>query len=118
MGLARTRSDQTIPIERSVDLGDDKRSYEELRPLLDAVYNHGSLVFGTDACTMYWHLIVTGPHRGHVWQIVDVRAQPLGVDFGYTTARSGFAGWVRHWVERKDWFDAAPPSPTSTNGAQ
>jgi len=107
-----------FPLSEAWIWEDDKRSYEDLRPLLEAVYNHGSLVLGTDGCAMYWHLIVTGPHRGHVWQVVDVGAQPFGVEFGYTTARSGFAGWVRHWVERKDWFDAAPPSPTSTNGAQ
>jgi hypothetical protein len=32
--------------------------------------------------------------------------KPFGAEFGYTTARSGFAGWVRHWIEGKDWFDA------------
>jgi len=84
----------------------DERPDEELRPLLDAVYNHGSLVLGTDGCAMYWHLIVTGPHRGHMWQITHAGAQPFGAEFGYTTARSGFAGWVWHWVEGKDWFDA------------
>jgi hypothetical protein len=89
----------------------DERSDEELGPLLDAVLDHGSLVLGTDGCGMYWHLIVTGPHRGHIWQIVDVGAQPFGAEFGYTTARSGFSGWVRHWVERKDWFDAMPIVP-------
>jgi len=95
-----------FPLSEAWIWEDDKRSYEELRPLLEAVYNHGSLVLGTDGCAMYWHLIVTGPHRGHVWQVVDVGAQPFGAEFGYTTARSGFAGWVQHWVERKDWFDA------------
>jgi hypothetical protein len=83
----------------------------ELRPLLEPVYNHGSLVLGTDGCAMYWHLIVTGPHRGQVWHITDVGAQPFGAEFGYTTARSGFAGWVRHWVEGKDWFDVTRKVP-------
>jgi hypothetical protein len=78
----------------------------QLRSLLDPVYDHGSLVSGTDGCAMYWHLIVTGPHRGHVWQITEVGAQPFGAEFGYTIARSGFAGRVQHWVEGKDWFDA------------
>jgi hypothetical protein len=90
---------------------DDERPYEELGPLLEPVYHHGSLVLGTDGCGIYWHLIVTGPHRGHVWQITGEGAQPFGAEFGYTTARSGFGGWVRHWVERKDWFDAMPIVP-------
>jgi hypothetical protein len=95
-----------FPLTKAWVWEDDKRPYEELRPLLDAVYDHGSLVLGTDGCAMYWHLIVTGPHRGHVRHIVSVGAQPFGAEFDYTTARSGFAGWVRHWVEGKDWFDA------------
>ena len=63
---------------------------------------------GTDGCGIYWHLIVTGPHRGHVWQIAGEGAQPFGAEFGYTTAHPGFGGWVLHWVEGKDWFDAMP----------
>jgi hypothetical protein len=90
---------------------DDERSGEELGPLLEPVYGHGSLVLGTDGCGMYWHLIVTGLHRGHVWLICGEGAQPFGAEFGYTTARSGFGGWVRHWVEGKDWFDAMPVVP-------
>ena len=62
---------------------------------------------------MYWHLIVTGPHRGHVWQINDAGAQPFGAEFGYTAARSGFAGWVQHWVDGKDWFYASQESNSS-----
>lgn len=48
---------------------DEERPDEELGPLLEPVHNHGSLVLGTDGCGMYWHLIVTGPHRGHIWNI-------------------------------------------------
>lgn len=75
---------------------------------MESVYGDGSLVLGTDGCGMYWHLIVTGPQRGHVWLISGEGAQPFGAEFGNTTSRSGFGGWVQHWVERKDWFDAAP----------
>jgi hypothetical protein len=72
---------------------------------LDAVFNHGSLVLGTDGCGMYWHLVVTGPHRGQIWNITDVGAAPFGAEFGHTTAACGFAGWVAHWAESKPWFD-------------
>lgn len=85
--------------------GED-RPDEELGPLLEPVFNHGSLVLGTDGCGMYWHLIVTGPHCGHVWNISGEGAGPFGAEFGHTTGRSGFAGWVEHWIEGKDWYDA------------
>ncbi|CAL9500899.1 hypothetical protein SUDANB176_03440 [Streptomyces sp. enrichment culture] len=75
--------------------------------LIERVHNHGSLVLGTDGCAMNWHLVVTGPHRGHVWLITDVGAVPFGAEFGHTTADPGFAGWVRHWAANKPWHDAA-----------
>ncbi|MHB9856168.1 SMI1/KNR4 family protein [Streptomyces krungchingensis] len=74
---------------------------------LDPVYNHGSVVLGTDGCGLYWHLVVSGPHRGHIWMICDIGAAPFGAEFGSTTAEPGFAGWVRHWAADKTWYDAA-----------
>lgn len=85
---------------------DDPRPYEEIEPLLAPVFDHGSVVLGTDGCGMCWHLIVTGPHRGHIWTISGEGAAPFGAEFGHTTAESGFMGWVRHWAAGKPWFDA------------
>jgi hypothetical protein len=35
------------------------------------------------------------------------QAQPFGVEFGSPPrVPASLAGWVRHWVERKYWFDA------------
>ncbi|MFC4145141.1 SMI1/KNR4 family protein [Micromonospora mangrovi] len=80
---------------------------EEIDSLVEQVCNDGSIVLGTDGCGMYWHLIVTGPHRGHVWNISGEGAVPFGAEFGHTTGEAGFAGWVRHWAANKPWFDAA-----------
>ncbi|MFE5112005.1 SMI1/KNR4 family protein [Streptomyces sp. NPDC056663] len=44
-------------------------SVQEFEARTDPVFDHGSLLLGTDGCVMYWHLIVTGPQRGHVRQI-------------------------------------------------
>jgi SMI1 / KNR4 family (SUKH-1) len=85
---------------------DDPRPFEEIEPMLDPVFDHGSIVLGTDGCGMYWHLVVTGPHRGHIWNICGEGAVPFGAEFGHTTADPGFAGWVRHWAADKPWFDA------------
>lgn len=79
---------------------------EETDLLLSRVFDHGSVVLGTDGCGMYWHLVVTGSHRGHVWLITGEGALPFGSGFTGTTAGPGFAGWVRHWADGKDWFDA------------
>ena len=69
--------------------------------------------FGIRACFrsgllragMYWTLVATGAHRGHIWNVTDAGAQPSGRSFGYTTATDGFAGWATHWAAGKEWFD-------------
>ncbi|MFF3560927.1 SMI1/KNR4 family protein [Streptomyces sp. NPDC002574] len=86
---------------------DDADPPEDFEEVLDRVFNHGSVVLGTDGCAMNWHLVVTGPHRGHVWLVTDVGAGPFGAEFGSTTGESGFAGWVRHWAANKPWHDIA-----------
>ncbi len=81
---------------------------------IDPVFHFGSVVLGTDGCGMDWHLIVTGPSRGHIWHIDEFGATPFGREFGHTTGQSGFTGWVKHWLAKKAelesvttevWFD-------------
>ncbi|MER5501507.1 MULTISPECIES: SMI1/KNR4 family protein [unclassified Streptomyces] len=86
---------------------DDPRPEEEIEALLEQVFYHGSIVLGTDGCGMYWHLVVAGPHRGHVWNIGGEGAVPFGAEFGHTTSEPGFAGWVGHWAAGKYWYDAS-----------
>lgn len=86
---------------------DDPDGFDDADELIEQLRNHGSVVLGTDGCAMNWHLVVSGPHRGHVWLITDVGAVPFGAHFGYITAASGFSGWVRHWAANNPWYDAA-----------
>ncbi|MFE6867247.1 SMI1/KNR4 family protein [Kitasatospora sp. NPDC057692] len=85
---------------------EDSRPSEEIDPIIAQVRDHGSIVLGTDGCGMDWHLVVTGPHRGHVWNISGEGAMPFGAEFGFTTAAPGFAGWLEHWAAGRPWFDA------------
>ncbi|SBT92586.1 SMI1 / KNR4 family (SUKH-1) [Streptomyces sp. DI166] len=85
---------------------EDEDPADDIEERIEQVHNHGSLVLGTDGCAMNWHLVVTGPQRGHIWQVTDVGALPFGAHSGFTGGEPGFAGWVRHWAQNKDWFDA------------
>ncbi|MGA5319985.1 SMI1/KNR4 family protein [Streptomyces seoulensis] len=78
--------------------------WEEEPPqeLQDSVFEHGSLLLGTDGCGMYWALIVTGPQRGQVWLIDENGAIPFGTSLMPGTP--GFTGWVSHWAEGRSWF--------------
>ncbi|MFI2201148.1 SMI1/KNR4 family protein [Streptomyces sp. NPDC020192] len=108
-GLARAAAsqdpDKPFPLTKAWVWEEDDGPYEDPDTVIEQVAHHGSLVLGTDGCGMDWHLIVTGPHRGHIWQITGEGAVPFGAEFGCTSARPGFAGWVRHWADCKEWFD-------------
>ncbi|MEU6950515.1 SMI1/KNR4 family protein [Streptomyces sp. NPDC046316] len=81
-------------------------SVEEFEARTDPVFDHGSLLLGTDGCGMYWHLIVTGPQRGHVWQIAGEGAIPFGPESpdALMPGIPGFTGWATHWHQGRSWF--------------
>lgn len=84
----------------------DERPVAQIEQLVDPVFDHGSIVLGADGRGAYWTLVVTGRQRGHVWNISEIGACPFGAEFGCTTAPAGFAGWVAHWEQGLDWYDA------------
>ncbi|MEV6550963.1 SMI1/KNR4 family protein [Streptomyces sp. NPDC051597] len=85
-------------------------SEPELEARMEAAFDHGSLLLGTDGCGMYWHLVVTGPQRGHVWLIDEYGALPFGTSPGTSPmpGTPGFTGWVTHWSQGRSWFAGAP----------
>ncbi|MFF0479031.1 SMI1/KNR4 family protein [Streptomyces sp. NPDC004284] len=87
--------------------GDEEElSEEEFEARTDPVFDHGSLLLGTDGCGMYWHLIVTGPQRGHVWQIAGEGAMPFGTQSvkALMPGVPGFTGWATKWAQGRSWF--------------
>jgi hypothetical protein len=64
------------------------------------VYNHGSVVLGTDDELSYWALVVTGHQRGRIWLFTDVGAYPYPVPEAL-----GFLEWVQRWHAGDGWWD-------------
>ncbi|WP_369367574.1 SMI1/KNR4 family protein [Streptomyces sp. CG4] len=104
-GGGKQRLGEPFPLTRTWLWERDDGGYEDPDAVIEQVARDGSVVLGTDGCGMDWHLIVSGPHRGHIWQITGEGAVPFGAEFGHTTAGPGFAGWVRHWADGREWFD-------------
>ncbi|MGW2082213.1 SMI1/KNR4 family protein [Streptomyces sp. NPDC001939] len=79
---------------------------QEFEARMNSVFDHGSLLLGTDGCGMYWHLIVTGWQRGHVWLIDENGAMPFGTQSANALMPGipGFTGWVTHWTQGRAWF--------------
>ncbi|MFF8288211.1 SMI1/KNR4 family protein [Streptomyces sp. NPDC016309] len=110
-----------FPLTEAWSWEDDERPEEEIEPLVDRVFDHGSLVLGTDGCGMYWHLVITGPGRGSVWHISGEGAVPFAARPAAQPATAepataeprhapgpaggGFAAWVAHWAAGRPWFD-------------
>jgi hypothetical protein len=110
VGLAEAAAGQDLrkpfPLTQGWVWEEDDGPYEDPEAVIEQVAHHGSLVLGTDGCGMDWHLVVTGPHRGHLWLVTGEGALPFGARFGGTAAEPGFVGWVRHWSEGNAWFEA------------
>lgn len=104
-GRRARRLGRPFPLTDAWVWEDDPRPVAEIDPVLERVFDDGSVVLGTDGCGMYWHLVVSGPHRGHVWLITGEGAVPFGAEFGHTGGDAGFAGWVRHWAANRPWFE-------------
>ncbi len=56
---------------------------------------YGSIYLGGDGCSQYWHLIVTGPERGHVWQFCREGILP-------TVPKRDFLQWYEDWLDGHD----------------
>lgn len=82
--------------------------------LYDAL-TEGTLCISSQGCAYYSLLVVTGPHRGTLWE--DVRTVGEGVvPVGRrgTTEPVTFAQWYLNWLEdaeRRAWDERSEPSP-------
>ncbi|MFI8194452.1 SMI1/KNR4 family protein [Streptomyces sp. NPDC085946] len=69
-------------------------------PRIDAVFNKGSVVLGSEDGQSFWLLLTAGRRRGEVWMVADVGAIPSRNDHTW-----GFEEWVRRWHTGDDWWD-------------
>ncbi|MYV39756.1 SMI1/KNR4 family protein [Streptomyces sp. SID1328] len=67
---------------------------------IDAAFNNGSVVLGSEDGQSFWLLVTTGPRRGEVWMVADVGAVPVPGDQAW-----GFEEWVRRWHTGDAWWD-------------
>lgn len=59
---------------------------------------HGSLPLSEEGCGMWWHLIVTGPARGQIWQSSEYGIQPCAPN-------RDFLSWYSYWLAGgDDWW--------------
>jgi len=102
-GFDRSAEEQLAALSRPFPLTafwiwEAEEPLDEPKRALRARVGDGTLVLGDDGCGMFWHLVVTGPERGQVWQVTGEGAQPCA-------PRREFLSWVEHWLDGgEDWW--------------
>ena len=77
---------------------DDPRPEPVIREEIKTKVYQGELKLLDLGCGDCYHLIVTGPCRGEVWNLSDVGAQPC-------CERQDFLGWFELWLDQQDRTD-------------
>lgn len=90
---------EPFPLEEARHWEDDETVDAE-DPQIDAAFNQGSVVLGSEDGQSFWILLTTGRRRGEVWMVADVGATPAPGNHAW-----GFEEWVRHWHAGNDWWD-------------
>jgi hypothetical protein len=87
-------------LHRGSQQREDEESVSPEGPWINAAFNNGSVVLGSEDGQSFCLLLTTGPRRGEVWMIADVGAVPAPGDQAW-----GFEEWVRRWHTGDDWWD-------------
>ncbi len=88
---------ETFPFRRAWCWGDDDTDDDDFKTAWQRI-ELGNIFLGDDGCGMYWHLIVTGPERGRVWQFTEEGITP-------TQPRRDFLRWYEDWLDGvEDWW--------------
>ncbi|GAA4596148.1 hypothetical protein GCM10023194_67540 [Planotetraspora phitsanulokensis] len=87
-----------FPLDHAWHWEDEIDSIPDSDQRIADVYNHGSIVLGTDDELSYWLLVLTGTQRGKIWFVADVGASP------YPGPEAiGFIEWVQRWQTGAGW---------------
>ncbi|MFI5527721.1 SMI1/KNR4 family protein [Kitasatospora sp. NPDC051853] len=97
LGPGGRRPGAPFPVEAAW-CWEDEEDGDPDDPRIDAAFNDGSVVLGSDDGQSFWLLVTTGPRRGEVWMVADVGVTPVPTAGGAW----GFAEWVGQWRAEED----------------
>jgi len=97
-GTSVRRPEQPFPLEEEWQWEYDHTIHSSP---LHGIYQHGSVLLGSDQPGDYWTLVVTGRQRGRVWWLRDGCATPYSPS---GQLKAGFLHWVRDWHLGQGWW--------------
>jgi hypothetical protein len=104
-GTAVRVPSQPFPLEEEWQWEYDYYDHSRHSFLLHQIYQHGSVLLGSDRSGQYWTLVVTGPQRGRVWWLRDGCAAPYAASLSDLPG-GDFLHWVRDWHVGQGWWRA------------
>ncbi|WP_143041486.1 SMI1/KNR4 family protein [Streptomyces wuyuanensis] len=102
-GTAERVPGRTFPIEEEWQWEYDYHDSVLHSPRLHGIYQHGSVLLGSDKPGEYWTLVVTGSQRGRVWWLRDGCAAPYA-DSPSEQHGGDFLSWARDWHVGRGWW--------------
>ncbi|MCO6004903.1 hypothetical protein NE236_07910 [Actinoallomurus purpureus] len=94
-----------FPLAEAWTWEEDPGPADTTAPLINAIYQHGSVVLGGEDGPMYWLLVVTGPQRARIWLLSEIGASPYPGSADQDADGIGFLEWIRRWQSGLGWFD-------------
>ena len=107
-GTALRKPTVPFPLKEEWQWEYDYYDHDQHSPLLHGIYQHGSILLGSNRDCEFWILIVTGPQRGRVWWLGDGCAAPYADAGEEAEPEVDFAPWLQDWQADRGWWSQDP----------
>ncbi|MGW8883902.1 SMI1/KNR4 family protein [Streptomyces sp. NPDC055749] len=103
-GTALRKPAVPFPLKEEWQWEYDYYDHDQHSPILHGIYQHGSILLGSNRGREFWILIVTGPQRGRVWWLGDGCAAPYADAGEEAEAEVDFVSWLQDWQADRGWW--------------
>lgn len=103
-GTAPRKPAVPFPLKEEWQWEYDYYDHDQHSPLLHGIYQHGSILLGSNRGREFWILIVTGPQRGRVWWLGDGYAAPYADAGEEAEPEVDFVSWLQDWQADRGWW--------------
>ncbi|MEV0096001.1 SMI1/KNR4 family protein [Streptomyces sp. NPDC050738] len=107
-GTALRKPAVPFPLKEEWQWEYDYYDHDQHSPLLHGIYQHGSILLGSNRSCEFWILIVTGPQRGRVWWLGDGCAAPYADAEEEAEPEVDFVSWLQDWQADRGWWSQDP----------
>ncbi|MGW1087738.1 SMI1/KNR4 family protein [Streptomyces sp. NPDC002596] len=93
-----------FPLEEEWQWEYEYYDHDEHSPLLHGIYQHGSVLLGSNRDCEFWVLVVTGSQRGRIWWLGDGCVAPYADPGEEAESETDFVAWFEEWQADRGWW--------------